>query len=195
MTVANYITLFRFFLVPIFIGAMLYYNASAQGGTPDEAFRWTAVLTFLIAAISDAVDGYVARTFKQKSALGSVLDPAADKTLILSAVVVLSYVRVPDFEHLPLWFLVLVLSRAVVLGVGALIIYTMLHTVKFKPHWAGKISTCLMMIVLATILLKATWMPLDVMIYITGFFLLLSLMVYIVGGMRIIQSTGYGSAS
>ncbi|MFZ5805822.1 MAG: CDP-alcohol phosphatidyltransferase family protein [Verrucomicrobiota bacterium] len=194
MTAANYITLFRFFLIPVFIGAMLYYNASGQSGVPDEAYRWTAVLAFLIAAISDAVDGYVARAFNQKSALGSVLDPIADKTLILSALIVLSYVRIPGFVHLPLWFLVLVITRAVILGAGALTVYWMLRSVKFKPHWTGKVSTCLLMIVLGAILLKLTWMPFNILIYTTGFFLLLSLMIYAIGGMRIIQSTGYGHA-
>lgn len=194
MTLANYITIFRILLVPVFVGELLYYHKSGQEGAPNEEYRWIAAGIFLIAAISDAVDGYIARVFKQKSALGAVLDPLADKLLILSAIVVLSYIEVPDLLRLPLWFTVLVLSREVVLAIGIGLIYGMMRSVKIRPHWTGKISTFLLMVIPVVILFKILWMPFDWLVYVTAAFLYVSLIVYLLQGLRIAHVSGYGEA-
>jgi phosphatidylglycerophosphate synthase len=78
MTTANKVTIVRILLVPFFIGQVLYY-VDGRG----EEHRVLAILAFGLAALSDGVDGYIARRFRQKSQLGAILDPLADKLLLL----------------------------------------------------------------------------------------------------------------
>lgn len=189
MTAANYITLFRFLLVPVFIAAMLYYNASGRYSLPDETYRWVAVAAFLTAAISDAIDGYVARAFKQKSVLGSILDPMADKILVLAGLLMLSYVSVTGLQQLPIWFPVLVISRDVLLALGIGFVYFTMGAFEIKPHLTGKISTFLQMYILAVVLLKLPWIHIGFLTYACGFFALVSFIIYIVHGIFILRTS------
>src|SRR6185295_6973655 len=93
MTTANKITILRILLVPFFIAQVLYYV-----GNGGELYRLLAILSFAIAAISDGVDGYIARRYNQRSELGAILDPLADKLLLVSAVILLSF-NWPYFEN------------------------------------------------------------------------------------------------
>lgn len=192
MTLANYITIFRFLIIPIFVTAMLYYNDSGRYGLPNETYRWFAVAAFLTAAISDAIDGYIARHFKQKSVLGSILDPLADKALILSGIVILSYIHVPGLWRLPIWFPVLIISRDILLLTGIGVAYFMIGPVKIEPHMTGKIATFLQMYILASILLKLPWIHIDFLTWICGFFALESFIIYLIRGIRLTHAGGYG---
>src|SRR5262245_22959957 len=78
MTTANKITIFRILLVPFFIVQVLYY-ADAEEPTAQEWYRLGALLTFGLTALSDGLDGYIARRYNQRSELGAILDPLADK--------------------------------------------------------------------------------------------------------------------
>jgi CDP-diacylglycerol--glycerol-3-phosphate 3-phosphatidyltransferase/cardiolipin synthase len=91
VTFATQITLFRILLIPVFIGVAIYYGESVSLGQANETLRWTTIAVFATAALSDALDGYVARAFNQKSRLGAILDPLADKLLLLSAIITLSF--------------------------------------------------------------------------------------------------------
>jgi CDP-diacylglycerol--glycerol-3-phosphate 3-phosphatidyltransferase len=108
MTTANKITIARIFVIPLFVMMAIYYGRSVQAGEPEEWQRWSAVALFLIAAASDGVDGYIARRYNQRSRLGVILDPIADKGLLLAAIITLS-VSNWRFE-LPVWFPVLVIA-------------------------------------------------------------------------------------
>jgi len=99
MTIPNYISIFRLMLVPVFVISLLDY---ADTGT--ELSWWTAVVAYLVAAISDGVDGYIARRFKQRSELGTFLDPLADKLLLVSGLVVLSFSS-DHLVQLPIWMI------------------------------------------------------------------------------------------
>src|SRR3982751_333420 len=90
MTTANKITIVRILLIPAFVTMAIYYGQSVQAGTPQEWQRFTAIALFLIAAVSDGLDGFVARRFNQRSTLGGILDPIADKGLLLSGIITLS---------------------------------------------------------------------------------------------------------
>src|SRR6184192_4974124 len=90
MTTANKITVVRILMIPSFVTMAIYYGQSIQHGAPLEWERFTAIAIFLIASLSDGVDGYVARRYNQRSSLGVVLDPIADKGLLLSAIISLS---------------------------------------------------------------------------------------------------------
>jgi len=179
VTLANKITFARIGLIPVFIGALMYYQASVRDGTPDEFYCWIAVGAFLTAALSDAIDGFIARRFNQLSHLGSILDPLADKGLVLSALIGLSWMDVPGLFRIPIWFLVLVLTRDIVLIVGYCILHLSGQRVKISAHGLGKTATFLMMTALSCILLK---LPMDwcqVFVILSGVFTLLSIVVYL----------------
>jgi cardiolipin synthase len=106
MTTANKITILRILLVPFFVVEVLYYVRSG-----NELHRLLGLLAFAVAAILDGVDGYVARRYNQKSELGTVLDPAADKLLLVSAVVVLSFDHATRLGEIPLWLTGLSIGR------------------------------------------------------------------------------------
>ena len=82
MTLANKITIARIFLIPLFVLFAIYYGRSVEQGQPEEWQRWAAIVVFLVASVTDCLDGWVARRFGQRSPLGAVLDPIADKGLL-----------------------------------------------------------------------------------------------------------------
>jgi cardiolipin synthase len=139
VTTANQITLLRILLIPVFIGFAVYYAHSVQDGAPDEQLRYWAILVFTVAALSDLLDGWLARHYNQRTRLGAILDPLADKLLLLSAVCVLSFSAWP--ARLPLWFVIILLSREVLTIAGAFVIQHVAGKVHIEPHWTGKLST------------------------------------------------------
>lgn len=139
MTLATQITLFRILLIPVFVGLAIYYGDSVTSGAANETLRWWTVAIFAIAALSDAVDGYIARNFNQKSRLGGILDPLADKLLLLSAIITLSFTGWR--QHFPLWFPILVIFRDLASIGGAFLIDYLTGKCVIKPHWTGKVAT------------------------------------------------------
>jgi cardiolipin synthase len=155
MTTANKITILRILLVPFFVAQLIYY---AGGG--DELYRLLAMLSFATAAILDGVDGYIARRYHQQTELGALLDPVADKLLLVSGLITLSFDHRPVLEQLPLWLVVTVFSRDVIILVGMAVIHYTCGKVTVRPHVIGKIATVLQMITIAWTLLKwnAGWL-------------------------------------
>ena len=152
MTFANKITIFRILSVPFFLTALLYY-------TPQKDYlRFIALGIFLLAIISDAVDGYIARTRRQKTEAGAILDPLADKILLITAFVVLYFVSNKFFAvRLPLWVMLVVISRDVTLLLGGGIILITNQKQEINPTWRGKLSTFLQMITIVSLLLKFSY--------------------------------------
>lgn len=147
VNLANQITLFRILLIPVFLGFAVYYARSVQEGAPNEHLRYAAIGVFLLASISDAVDGWIARHWNQKTRLGAILDPLADKLLLLSAVCVLTFSAWP--ARLPLWFIIILLSREVLTIIGAFVVDHVAGKVHIQPHWSGKVSTCMQLATIA----------------------------------------------
>lgn len=148
MTLPNKITVFRILLIPLFVYTMLEFRVS--GG---EFLRWTALGIFAVAAALDGVDGYIARRYRLHSELGAVLDPLADKLLLVSAVIVLSL----PFKHLapiPRWFAVAILSRDVLAVMGLAVIYFTVGHVSVRPRWTGKLATVLQMVTVLWTMLR-----------------------------------------
>lgn len=139
MTFATQITVFRILLIPVFIGLAVYYGESVTAGTPNESLRWWTIATFAAAALSDAVDGYIARHFNQMSRLGAILDPLADKLMLLSAIITLSFTGWRN--HFPLWFPTLVIFKDLASIGGAFLINSLAGHCEIKPHWTGKVAT------------------------------------------------------
>src|SRR5215468_1374512 len=151
MTTANKITILRILLIPFFVVEVLYYVKEGR-----EIYRGLALLCFAVAAICDGVDGYIARRYNQRSELGAILDPLADKLLLVSGIVLLSFDH-HNLESIPLWLTVTILGRDVLLLIGLGVIYIMVGKVIVRPRVLGKIATVLQMVVVLWILLK--WRP------------------------------------
>lgn len=139
MTFATQITVFRILLIPIFIGLAVYYGESVATGRPNESLRWWTVAVFALAALSDAVDGFIARHFNQASRLGAILDPLADKLMLLSAIITLSFTHWR--QHFPIWFPTLVIFRDLASIGGAFLIDHLVGKCEIKAHWTGKVAT------------------------------------------------------
>jgi cardiolipin synthase (CMP-forming) len=123
-TVPNLITLARILLTPLFVIFLI------QGAYHK------ALLVFLLAGVSDLADGLIARTWSQKSRLGSYLDPLADKVLMAASFVTLSI-----YKEIPPWLTVVVISRDVVLAFGVLVFRLADFPLEVRPSLAGKLTT------------------------------------------------------
>ncbi len=198
MTTANKITLIRILMIPAFVTMAIYYGQSIQRGQPLEWQRYTAILLFLLASVSDGLDGYVARRYNQRSSLGVVLDPIADKGLLLSGVITLSisnWSKVdPEYGQFPAWFPVLVISRDAVILVGTAILYFLVGNVRVRPSWTGKVATFLQMSAIVWVMLQLHWLPLIWIVIAAGVFTFISGTIYMLDGMRQLQAGGHANA-
>jgi len=143
MNIANRLTILRIILVPVFILAILYHRLNI------------AFIIFLGAAATDGLDGYIARTRNQKTRFGTVMDPIADKMLIGSAFLCFSLVGgLPAYIKMPIYVPLVVISRDVIILLGALMIYLLTGTIDVKPTILGKITTFLQMATIILVLLR-----------------------------------------
>jgi cardiolipin synthase (CMP-forming) len=195
MTTANKITIVRILMIPAFVTMAIYYGQSIQRGAPLEWMRFVAIAIFLIAAISDGLDGYVARRYNQRSSLGVILDPIADKGLLLSGIITLSISNWsesdPDYGGFPTWFPVIVISRDAILIVGAAILYLLIGKVHVKPNWTGKVATVLQMVAIGWVMLQLHVVPLLYVVIAAGVFTAISGIVYVAEGVRQLQAAGH----
>jgi CDP-diacylglycerol--glycerol-3-phosphate 3-phosphatidyltransferase len=195
MTTANKITVVRILMIPAFVTMAIYYGQSMQRGAPLEWIRFAAIAIFLIAAVSDGLDGYVARRYNQRSSLGVILDPIADKGLLLSGIITLSISNWsdidPDYGRFPAWFPVLVISRDAILFVGAGVLYLLNGKVHVKPNWTGKVATVLQMVAIGWVMLQLRFFPLLYVVIAAGLFTFISGIVYVTDGVRQLQAAGH----
>lgn len=169
LTVPNLLTFLRMALIPVF-ASLLFYGYSG----------W-ALFVFLVAGISDGVDGFVARRFNQESELGTIIDPIADKLLMTVAFIVLALPNVMQpTRHLPVpfWVTAAVIGRDVLIVTvaGAINIMTGFHG--FKPSWLGKLSTFVQVVAVALILLAAF---LDYSFYLPTVYFIVVLLAFVSG--------------
>lgn len=178
MTLANKITITRILLIPVFVLFAVYYGKSVEIGQPEEWQRITAIIVFIVAAGTDGIDGWVARHWGQRSPLGAVLDPIADKGLLLTAIITLSLTNWKyDF---PLWFPVLIIARDVVIVTGCLLVKHLNGHLDVHPSWWGKSATAFQMIAIAWVMLQLPHHLYSV--YVAGVFTLISGIGYIFQG-------------
>lgn len=142
MNFANKISIFRILSTPFFI-ASLYYS------TERPYLRIVAIVIFAIAVFSDAVDGYIARKSKQKSQAGLVLDPLADKLLLMSAFICLYL-----FGEFPFWLILIVITRDILIICGALVIYIIKQSLNFASSKWGKLTTIFQVLAITAVLTK-----------------------------------------
>jgi len=200
MTTANKITLVRIAMIPVFVALAIYYGESVRRGDPQEWQRFAAIIIFLLAAVSDGLDGYVARRYNQRSQLGVILDPIADKGLLLSGIITLSITNWsqsdPDYGKFPVWFPVLVITRDAVILVGAAILHYFIgNKMRVKPSWTGKVATVCQMCAIAWVMLQLRFLPLWFVVMVAGIFTLISGVIYVVKGVRQLQTEGHAHAT
>ena len=177
MGLANWLTLLRILLVPVFVMLLVYRRPGA------------ALVVFATAAFTDLLDGYVARRNRHESRLGAFLDPLADKMLLVASFATLTYLKV-----LPAWIMIVVVSRDAILMLGALVVHMVGGRIYPRPSLAGKLATFFQILtVLAGLLTRYfDWrqpVALHTVIWIAAAFTVVSGLQYIVQGMRYLHAT------
>ena len=129
LTAANQLTILRMLLIPAFVILLLY------------GYRGWALVTFLVAGLTDLLDGLIARLTRQKTTLGAWLDPMADKLLLVTMFVVLSLPGIGSANQLPIWFTILVISRDVAIVATVAVVNLAVGPRTFRPSIFGKIAT------------------------------------------------------
>lgn len=150
VTLPNLLTMFRMALIPVFVSFLFY-----------RKFEW-ALGVFVLAGITDGLDGLFARRLNQGSQLGTILDPIADKLLLVTSFIVLSLPTispqpVPRHFPVPFWVTAAVISRDIFIIVGAAAINIVTGFRGFRPSWLGKISTTVQILAIALILIAASF--------------------------------------
>jgi CDP-diacylglycerol--glycerol-3-phosphate 3-phosphatidyltransferase len=191
LTLANRITIGRFLLIPVFILLTLYYMKSVADNAPSAMFRWAALMIYVITCLSDALDGYFARSRNERTRLGTLLDPLADKTLLISSLILLTgpWGRQCFNPHLPLWYVFLVVSRDALLVLGAVVIHMTVGHTEVKPRLAGKVATFFQMGLILWVLAQAPAEGFPWVLGIAACFTLISASQYISDGIRQLEKT------
>ncbi len=184
LTIANRITIVRMLFIPVFILLIVYFDKSVARGTPENLMRWTATGIFFGIFLLDAIDGYVARCRNEISKLGTLLDPLADKAMLLSALILLSRPSDAFQSNIPTWFIVLAVSRDVLLVGGSLIIQSIAGALTVRPRISGKITTFFQMTMILWVLLGLNTKFFMPIVFIASGFTLLSGIQYVLDGIR-----------
>ena len=184
MNPANQLTVLRIVLVPVFIASLLYYSAER------DYFYFVSLMAFLLACLTDGLDGYIARKYNQKTLLGSYIDPIADKLLLVSGFLSLSFMHhLPDSMRIPAWFTILVIARDGIILIGSLMIFLTTNHLKAEPLYIGKITTVFQMIALFLSLVSAPGQFKWMIFVTTGFLTLASGIQYICMGGKMLQTS------
>ena len=180
LTLPNFITLLRIGIVPFFVLAVF-----------DHDFR-LAVLIFVMLGFTDVLDGWIARTFDVRSRIGALLDPLADKILLIAAYVSLA---IPHGQAvvIPLWLAILTLFRDFVMLIMAFVFYMFEGIKSFPPTWAGKLTTVMHVVTVSLVLLaNVVAVPAAVLLacfYVTFAMVIISGMTYIYRSSQAMEAT------
>jgi cardiolipin synthase (CMP-forming) len=183
-TIPNLLSVLRMGLVPLFIIAVL------------DGHSLRALILFLAAGITDVLDGFIARFANQKSALGTLLDPIADKVLLISAYIVLAIPSLNQGVQIPVWITVIVIARDVLMVIVALIVFLAVGPRPFPPTVLSKINTFAQLTAVLVVLLSARLQNLEpiamTLLYVVVVLTLSSGIDYVI---RLSRSTGQPAPS
>jgi cardiolipin synthase len=151
---ATRITIIRILLIVPFVSCMLKINDPELSPTLQTAMRYVSTVLFLVMAISDGIDGYLARKRHQTTKLGAFLDPLADKLLMTCACLLLASQRGRvDGFRLPQTVVVLIISKDLFLLLGFVVVYLFTTQMRIQPAFIGKTATTLQLAMVAAILI------------------------------------------
>ena len=142
MSFADKLSILRIILIPLFIALVIYSKYS-------PGCRYAGVVVFLVAVLSDFFDGLIARIKKEKSKIGQVIDPLADKLLLLTAFISLYLLKF----NIPLWVVLIVVSRDLIILLGVAIIHFLKIEIPISPSIWGKLTTFFQMLTILSVLL------------------------------------------
>jgi cardiolipin synthase len=179
LTVANQLTFLRILAVPAFALLLIY-----------DYLGW-ALLVFLGAGATDALDGLIARRANQRTSLGAWLDPMADKLLVVTTFIVLTLPAVEVTNHIPVWLTVLLISRDVVIVGVVAVVNLAIGPRTFRPSLLGKAATATY-IVVSLVFLYFNWrrqdsVLIDVAVYAALMLTLVSSLDYVFRMRRLID--------
>lgn len=184
MSFANKVSIFRIVSVPFFVATILYYQPSR------DYLRFVALSIFSLAVFSDGLDGFLARVMRQKTKAGSILDPLADK-MLLSCAFIFVYLKdnFPQGINVPLWLVIIVLSRDLLILLGAAVIYMTKDELVLTPSRWGKYTTFFQMSTIVLALLQFRHIHLVAML--TAFFTLISSIDYLKKGLKVLYGPDF----
>jgi len=178
MNIPNILTIIRIILVPVFVILLM------QG-----SFSY-ALAVFVIASVTDGLDGFLARILRQQTVLGSYLDPLADKALIITAFVALSILDI-----IPGWLAVIVISRDCIILLGVSVLFLMSVSFEIRPAYVSKATTVLQLFTVFLALMSRC-LPgyinhtmIETCFWITAFFTVVSGLNYISKGIKFINNS------
>jgi len=176
LTPANQLTILRIAFVPLFIILIAYHEVG-----------W-AFSTFVAAGVTDVLDGIIARRFRQKTSIGAVLDPLADKLLMVSSILLLSLPQMGFMTVIPRWLAILIIFRDVFILLVSTIVVLMTGWRTFTPSPYGKASTAMQVLTVLAVLYvdwrHLTVPELSILFYMTGLVTTISGLHYLVRGLR-----------
>jgi len=177
MGLPNWLTILRILLIPVFVTLLVYRRAGL------------ALLVFCLASLTDMLDGYIARSQGRQTRLGAFLDPMADKLLLTSGFVTLTWLKV-----IPFWITAVVVSRDVVLSIGVLVIHVAGGTVHPAPTWIGKMSTLFQMLTVLVAMAAVYFQLLPAFVttllaWVTAAFTITSGLQYIIRGLKQLEAS------
>ena len=149
MSLADKLTILRILLIPVFVSLLFYFNEARL------YLRYVLLAVFGIAVLTDFFDGLVARIKKEKSEIGQVIDPLADKLLLLTAFIALYALRksLPLNHEIPLWVVLIIVSRDLIILLGVMILYFMKIEIPIAPSMWGKFTTFFQMITVLSVIM------------------------------------------
>ena len=175
-TTANQLTVLRIVFVPVFIILLVYHEVGWAFGT------------FVLAGITDVLDGIIARRFGQKTSIGAVLDPLADKLLMTSSILILSLPQMEFHNTIARWLMIIIIFRDVFILLVSLIVVLMRGWRTFTPSPYGKASTVMQVLTVLAVLYTnwQNWVvpELNILFYVTGLMTAFSGIHYLVRGLR-----------
>ena len=176
LTTANQLTILRIVFVPVFIILLAY-----------RELGW-ALSTFVAAGITDVLDGLIARRLRQKTSIGAVLDPLADKLLMTSSILILSLPQMEFMNVFPRWLMILVIFRDVFILLVSVVVVLMIGWRVFKPSPYGK-ATTVMQVLTVLAVLYSNWRhisvpELNILFYMTGLTTAFSGLHYLIRSLR-----------
>ncbi|MBF0124088.1 MAG: CDP-alcohol phosphatidyltransferase family protein [Magnetococcales bacterium] len=147
MNIPNGLSFLRICAVPIFIWLLL-----------NREMQW-AFWLFVLASLTDALDGFIAKRFNMHTELGAYLDPLADKLLLVCGFIVLTVLG-----DIPLWITLLVTTRDIMIIGGALLYQVMTNSLRMQPMWMSKVNTTMQIILLGVVMLSLEVVPVAILV-------------------------------
>jgi cardiolipin synthase (CMP-forming) len=127
LNIPNFLTILRVIAIPGFIVALVY------------EYTGVALVIFVGCGLTDGLDGFIARTFHQRTEIGAFLDPLADKLLLTSSFITLAVLELP--YKIPFWLIVTAISRDIIISVGVTALFMLGKKLQIAPTWLGKFTT------------------------------------------------------